>query len=152
MERHKEKEAQQPHERTKRCLTSSLATGQKGKSAGARARGAVSAGVTTTAASTLPSGARGGARGAVRHAHGRPYGRAGTEASGRGTPGGGGGAQWKSKLGRLTGPAGNSPRQISQGQAPKIAREEAGTTRTQPPPPHGSLTRGSPQRQNNRRN
>lgn len=87
MERHKEKEAQQPHERTKRCLTSSLATGQKGKSAGARARGAVSAGVTTTAASTLPSGARGGARGAVRHAHGRPYGRAGDRSFGPGHPG-----------------------------------------------------------------
>lgn len=71
---------------------------------------------------------------------------------GPGTPGGGGGARWKRELGRLTGPAGNSPCQINQGQAPKIAREEAGTSRTQPPPPHGSLTRGSPQRQNNRRN
>lgn len=43
MERHKDKEAQHLQERTKRCLTLSLATGQKGKSSGARARRAVSA-------------------------------------------------------------------------------------------------------------
>ena len=43
MERPKDKEAQQVQERTKRYLTLSLATGQKGKSSGARARRAVSA-------------------------------------------------------------------------------------------------------------